>query len=608
MNLDLQLDDFVPSDDPCRVIRRIVWDLDTSSIEATYSDIGQRGYPPKLLLSVIFYGYSQGLRSGRKLSQACKTDIRYIFLSQGYRPSKTTINDFRQAHFQSFEDLFKQVVQKCIELGLVDLDQPVFGDGTKIRANANGKRSKTKDKYERWLGHLQDDIKELSSHLEGSQESKDDDSDDDLQRELGRKEYLADKIQDRLERFDDQDDTQKVNLTDPDAHFMTGKKGYKDTNYNPQIVVSSNQVILHNHVCTSSNDRHQLQPCVEGVKRNTGVYPKDSTWDCGYSSFDNEAYLEANKIEAYIPDQEFGKSHRDKPFHKKHFVYHPQKDEYTCPQDKPLVFKRIKKDGSSRFRLYQGTQCQDCPCRIKCTTAKARNLHREVRQPLRDQMYERLKTTKGQQLCAMRKHRVEPVFGHLKHNLGYHQFLLRSLEKVQAEFNIMCIAYNLMKIAKFWSQKALDTPYRLLSSSLRRISRRLNLIVNELLASFYRCFIYMIYFNVIEWGRSRPPSVNNRQWYLLALPSIKLVGGHTTRRQYLQIGVGPRLGGRQAPGLLTLDALLLNVLFKSGSSTFSLCYDLNLSSLSSTSNTFGAFELAIRLPIITRDNCVYCPN
>lgn len=492
MNLDLQLDDFVPSDDPCRVIRRLVWDLDTSSIEATYSNIGQRAYHPKMLLSVIFYGYSQGLRSGHKLSQACKTDIRYIFLSQGYRPSKTTLNDFRRVHFRHFEHLFMQVVQKCIELDMVGLAEASFGDGTKMRAHANGKRSKTKDKYEKWLAHLQDDMTELSAELETRASSKDDDTDDKLKQELKRKESLANKIKDRLGRFDGQDDSQKVNLTDPDAHFMKGKKGYKDTNYNPQIVVSSNQVILHNHVCTSSNDRCQLQPCLEGVKRNTGFYPKDSTWDCGYSSFDNEAFLETNKIEAYIPDQDFGKARKDKPFHKKHFKYNQQKDEYTCPQGSPLVFKRIKKVDTSQFRMYQGTQCQQCPCKMKCTKAEARSVHREVRQPLRDQMYSRLQTAKGQQLCAMRKHRVEPVFGHLKHNLGYRQFLLRSLPKVQAEFNIMCIAYNLMKMAKFLTPKAAHNFFERLYGFIKALNTRLNLIVNELLASFYRCFIYII--------------------------------------------------------------------------------------------------------------------
>lgn len=494
MNLDLQLDDFIPSDDACRVIKRLVWDLDTSAIEATYSDLGQHGYHPKMLLSVIFFGYSQGLRSGGKLSQACKTDIRYIYLSQGHRPSKTTLNDFRRRHYSNFESLFVQVLGKCLELDMVDMDDPAFGDGTKLRANASAKRSKTQAQYERWLSHLHEDIAELSAQL--AEEPSSGDDRDKQERDLSSKSVLADKIADRLDGFQDRDEDHKINLTDPDAVFMSGKKGSKDTYYNPQIVVSLGQVILHNHVCTSSSDRRQLQACLEGVKRNTGKYPKDSTWDCGYSSFDNEEYLDSHQIQAYIPDQDFGKSRQDRPFHKQHFRYDPQLDQYRCPQDKPLVFQRIKKDKNFQFRVYQGTQCAQCPCRKQCTKAEARTIHRELRQPLRNQMYERLKSAKGQQLSAMRKHRVEPVFGHFKHNLGYRQFLLRSLEKVQAEFNIMCTAFNLMKIVKFLSDNNSLRHLIHLWTSTWPLYRRLNLFVNELFASFYRCFIYRTFYHV----------------------------------------------------------------------------------------------------------------
>ena len=40
---------------------------------------------------------------------------------------------------------------------------------------------------------------------------------------------------------------------------------------------------------------------------------------------------------------------------------------------------------------------------------------------------------------------VEPIFGHFKKNLGYKDFLLRSLQRVRGEFTLMCIGYNLMK-------------------------------------------------------------------------------------------------------------------------------------------------------------------
>ena len=48
-----------------------------------------------------------------------------------------------------------------------------------------------------------------------------------------------------------------------------------------------------------------------------------------------------------------------------------------------------------------------------------------------------------------RMHTVEPVFGNIKFNLGFRQFLLRGLLKVKGEFSLMCIAHNLKKIASY---------------------------------------------------------------------------------------------------------------------------------------------------------------
>lgn len=445
MNLDIPLDDFIAPDDACRAIQQIVWSLDTSMIESTYSDIGQRGHHPKMLLSVIFYGYSQGIRSGRKLSDACSTDIRFIWLSQSSRPKKTVLNDFRHKHHKSFEGLFIQVVQRASEQGLIDSSDTLFGDGSKIRASANAKRTYTKGRYDKWMAHLKEDIAELSAT-----ENKEDDDPPDafLQKQCLAKQARIEKIKDRLVRFNDHNPDRQINLTDPDACFMKGKKGDKDTYYNAQVVVTSNQIIVHSHVSSNASDRQELMPCLEGVKAVMGQYPNQSVWDAGYSSFSNEEYLDQTKQEAFIPDQEFGKTLSDQPFHHHHFQYDPDHDRYICPQGKTMIYKRQKNTQGYQYRVYQGTQCKECPCRPQCTKAKARTVQREQRQFLRDQMNYRLLTTEGKRLSGLRKHTVEPVFGHLKHNLGYRYFLLRSMEKVNAEFTIMCTAFNLMKMAK----------------------------------------------------------------------------------------------------------------------------------------------------------------
>lgn len=246
----------------------------------------------------------------------------------------------------------------------------------------------------------------------------------------------------------DQDNT-RLNLTDADARLMKGKKKYKDTFYNVQAAVSGQQIILHNDVCTSSSDKQQLQGIVNGIEHNTECPLEVVICDSGYSSFDNEEYLEKRNITGLIPDQDFGKSYEDQPFHPTHFRFDSKADCYICPQDKKLVFWRNKKEKGYQWRVYRGEACQNCPFLEQCTKGKARTIARERRQDLRDEMRERLQSPYGKEQYTKRRYLIEPVFGHLFRNLGYTYFHMRGLEKVKAEFNLMCIAYNLMKMAMF---------------------------------------------------------------------------------------------------------------------------------------------------------------
>ena len=61
-------------------------------------------------------------------------------------------------------------------------------------------------------------------------------------------------------------------------------------------------------------------------------------------------------------------------------------------------------------------------------------------------MEHRLQTPEGKALYAKRKSTVEPVFGIIKHVMGFRQFLLRGLQAVQGEWNLVCIAYNLERL------------------------------------------------------------------------------------------------------------------------------------------------------------------
>jgi len=153
----LDLTDYLSVDHMCKQIENIVSGLDTNIIEAGYSSLGRNGLHPKLMLSVIFYGYITGIRSGRKLSLACSEQLPFIYLSKGYFPGKTLLNDFRKNNYQHFTNLFQQVLKKCLELEIAD-PKISINDGSKLRAHSSKKRTKDIAGFEKWQKQLLDDI------------------------------------------------------------------------------------------------------------------------------------------------------------------------------------------------------------------------------------------------------------------------------------------------------------------------------------------------------------------------------------------------------------------------------------------------------------------
>jgi hypothetical protein len=65
---------------------------------------------------------------------------------------------------------------------------------------------------------------------------------------------------------------------------------------------------------------------------------------------------------------------------------------------------------------------------------------------VKEKMRAKLRSAAGQTLYAARKQIVEPVFGQIKAARGIRRFLLRGLEKVAAEWQLICLTHNLLKI------------------------------------------------------------------------------------------------------------------------------------------------------------------
>ena len=137
MLIPLNLEEMVPADHLVRQIDEIINRIDTSALDKQYQGGGTSAYHPVMLLKVILYGYSQRIFSSRRIAKALRENIHFMWLSRMNQPDFRTVNRFRRVVLRkTIEELFTQLVEELLDLGLVDFEQ-YFVDGTKMEANAN---------------------------------------------------------------------------------------------------------------------------------------------------------------------------------------------------------------------------------------------------------------------------------------------------------------------------------------------------------------------------------------------------------------------------------------------------------------------------------------
>lgn len=491
------INDFLPENHLSRFVSNIVENLNTKPVEKKYSDIGQNAYHPKILLKLLFYGYADGIRSGRKMAKCCERDIAFKYLSCMQSPDFRTINDFRKNNLEEIKAYFVEIIKIAQKMGFAQINKIAI-DGSKIRANASSKKSKDKKGYDEWLKDVEkeiadilqeaDDIDAYEDELYGKDKRGDElpeelkdpvvmrrkireamdalkkeesEKSKKLQKELNKAVNKYEKISQTAQKFTDNES--KINLTDPDSAFMKERQGVIKSNYNSQIAVNDKQIIVAAEVVNEANDRNMLDKMIKSSEESTGELPKEVLADSGYASYDNYEYLKDKEITGYIPDQDYHKhivlKELEKPknkYHKDNFKHIEEENSYTCPEGKKLIFfkKRISEEGKVKRRqhIYKGIGCKDCLCKKECTKGKFRTLTCDIREPLREQMRQRLQTPQGKDKYGTRLHLAEAPFGDIKFNLGYKHFLLRGLEKVAAEFKLICIAKNIKRIFQLNNQ------------------------------------------------------------------------------------------------------------------------------------------------------------
>jgi transposase len=503
-------DEKIPVDHLVRVVNDAVEKIDVGALLAQYPGGGRSSYHPVMMLKVLVYAYAEKVYSSRRIAKALRENIYFMWISGESTPDFRTINDFRGSRMKGVIDaVFSAVLEHLIAAGHVKLEH-YFLDGTKVEADANKHKVVWAKKRETYHQRVQQQIKDLLKHIEEvNEEEQEEYGDKDLE-EMGgngqaevNSELLQKKIDElnqklrerlrnkkdgtgtrkalkklegdclvRLMKYEEQEKTlhgrSSYAKTDTDASCMRMKedrgaeKPWPKPAYNVQIGTEG-QFIVGFSVHGRSGDTSCLIPHLENLRAHLGRLPDNLITDAGYGSEENYAYVELNRLGNYVKyntfyqdTHHFRKSEllRKRQFLAENFPYDQEHDEFICPAHQRLHYQYTSRYTSDNGyvtdrRNYECQACRECPLKPECTRAKG---NRRIRISFRLLEYRRqaksnLTSEEGQRLRAARSIEVEPVFGIIKHNMGFRRFHLRGLDKVKIEWGLVSIAHNMKKLA-----------------------------------------------------------------------------------------------------------------------------------------------------------------
>lgn len=458
--IPMYLSEWIPEKHLVYLVNDIVDQLDISKITSCYSERGEEAYHPALMLKILFYGYAIGIFTSRKLREALDYNIPFRWLSGGLKPDHRTISDFRKDYLAILPGLFKQIIQIARDLGYVSLGH-VSIDGSKIKANASKHKAMSRERMKQEIDRIE---KEIAEMLEKAQDEDQKDEEASVMFPVSADEMITDrktrlqKIKNALQQLETRQpeeesktpEKDQINFTDAESRIMDTKTQGVIQGYNPQIAVDADHgIIVGLKMSNSSNDQKQFEGVLNSIKANAERQPEKVSADAGYFSADNIRTAESNLVDAYIAATKESKQPNN-PYDKTNFKYQPELDIYICPAGKTLSFKQEYADNTNGVikRVYECLQCQECAFKNECVKSKTgkRTISRTDADPIREAMRTKVQSDAGKAIYRMRKAIVEPVWGQLKQCQGFRQFNLRGEDKVEGEFILLALSYNLRKI------------------------------------------------------------------------------------------------------------------------------------------------------------------
>ena len=440
----MDLESFVAPDSWARIVDWFVDALPMNDLgfNEVHADEGRPPYKASDLLKLFMYGYKKGLRSSRKLEEACRINIEVMWLMRRLQPSARKIAYFRKDNPKAFKQAFRYFVLVLKKWDLID-GETIAIDSFKIRAQNSLKNNFNQKKIDRQIEYIDNKIAEFEDELDKNEE-----------RNLGEKKKLQDKIEQQQERRNEYKKIEKqlkdsgesqLSTTDPDAKAVVLHRNVVNVGYNVQAGCDSKYKLFINNDTGSVNDTHALADMAMDAKRLLGVEKMNCITDKGYTTGAHIDTCMKNGITTYSSPKRHS-SMNNGLYDMQIFVYNNSSDTYTCPAG--FVMEgggMIYRKRNHRVKRYTTKKCKDCKLRAACTTnKKGRIIERSIYQEALEDNEKRVQS--NPEYYRQRQQITEHQFGTLKRQWGFTYTLMKGKENVLSEVNILMSCYNLSRI------------------------------------------------------------------------------------------------------------------------------------------------------------------
>ena len=376
---------------------------------------GSKQFNPEMMMELLIYSYCTKRFSSYAIEKATYTDIPTMYITAMEHPDHNTINNFRKNNKEAFKKVFTQLLLLAQTTGLMKKIGTISVDGTKIHANAS-KHKAVSYKYAK--EQIEKYEKEVDEILKEAEKIDNTENDVNLLEEIALREKRISVLKNAVKQMEETqkemiqkkmpkepenkvDDKAQLNFTDSESRIMKfGNSNNFEQSYNLQAAVETDsKMIVGTYPTQKCNDKAELKNCVESVPEE--LEKEENVFVCADTGYFSSSLIE--KTEKEHPDVKVICATEREPHGK------------TVKQIFEKLPERLPEEKSGE------------------TMSK-------------EKMRTRLKTQEGQKIYSKRKTTVEPVFGIIKRVMGFRQFLMRGLENIGIEWDLVTISYNVSRM------------------------------------------------------------------------------------------------------------------------------------------------------------------